>query len=193
MSTGPRTEQARRGAERPGAAGRPWGVSLDIAECLRSGGSWRGTLPLEAFERFAATVASGEDVEVAVRFEPDDLGRARVTGTCGVRAEIVCSLCGSEVKVPVECALDFRLVASEAQAEALMPDLETVVATEDRVSVVALVEDDLLLNLPEAGCDDREECENWAEQRPDAGPVEPAQRTSPFAVLGNWKPHERDN
>ena len=167
--------------------------SLDIAERLRSGGTWRGTLPLEAFERFAATVASAGDVEVAVRLEPDDLGRARVTGSCRVRAEIVCALCGCEVEVSVESPLDFHLVASEAQAQALMPDLETVVATEDRVAVVALVEDDLLLNLPEAGCDDRDECENWAEQRPDVAPVEPARRTSPFAVLGNWKPHERDN
>lgn len=167
--------------------------SLDIAERLRSGGTWRGTLSLEAFERFAATVAGAGDVEVAVRLKPDDLGRARVTGSCRVRAEIVCSLCGCEVEVSVESPLDFRLVASEAQAQALMPDLETVVATEDRVAVVALVEDDLLLNLPEAGCDDRDECENWAEQRPDVAPIEATQRTSPFAVLGNWKPHERDN
>lgn len=149
-------------------------------------------MPLAAFERFAATVAGGGDVEVAVRFEPDDLGRARVTGTCGVPAEVVCSRCGCDVEVSVECALDFRLVASEAQAQALMPDLETVVASEDRVPVAALVEDDLLLNLPEAGCDDRDECENWAEQRADAATAEPI-RMSPFAVLGNWKPHERDN
>lgn len=166
------------------------GPSLDIAEHLRAGGTWRGTLPLTAFERFAATVAGGGDVEVAVRFEPDDRAWARVTGTCGVRAELACSLCGCDVVVPVECDLDFRLVASEAQAQALMPDLETVVATEDRISVVALVEDDLLLNLPESGCDDRDECENWAEQRPDAATAEPA---SPFAVLRNWKPHEQHN
>ena len=172
------------------------GPSLDIAERLRSGGTWRGTLPLEAFERFAATVFGGGDVEVSLRLEPDVLGRARLTGSCGLRAEIVCSLCGCEVEVPVECALDFRLVASEAQAQTLMPDLETVVASEERVSVVALVEDDLLLSLPEAGCDDRVRCENWcenwAEERPGVASREP-ERTSPFAVLGNWKPRERDN
>ena len=147
-------------------------------------------MPLDAFERFAAAVAGGGDVAVAVRFEPDDQAWARVTGTCGVRAEVVCSRCGCDVEVPVECALDFRLVGDEAQAQALMPDLETVVATEDRISVVALVEDDLLLNLPEAGCDDRDECENWAESRPDGVTAEQA---SPFAVLRNWKPHERHN
>lgn len=147
-------------------------------------------MPLDAFERFAATVAGGGDVAVAVRFEPDDVGRARVTGTCSVSAEVVCSHCGCDVEVPIECALDFRLVASEAQAAALMPDLETVVATEDRISVVVLVEDDLLLNLPEAGCADRDECENWAESRPETATAEAA---SPFAVLRNWKPHERDS
>ena len=173
------------------------GHSLDIAERLRSGGTWRGTVPLAAFERFAATVAGGGDVEVAVRFEPDDRARARVTGTCGVHAQVVCAWCGSDVDVLVECAVDFRLVDDETQAQALMPTLETVVASEDRISVVALVEDDLLLSLPEAGCDDRDHCENWrenwAEQRPDVATAEPAPRESPFAVLGNFKPRERDN
>ena len=97
-----------------------------------------------------------------------------------------------DVEVLVECALDFRLVASEAQAHALMPMLEAVVATEDRISVAALVEDDLLLSLPEAGCEDRDHCENWGGQRPDVATAEPARRESPFAVLGNWKPRERD-
>ena len=165
---------------------------LDIAERLRSGGTWRGTLPLTAFERFAAAVAGGGDVEVALRFQPDDLARARVTGTCGVHAIVVCAWCGSDVDVLVQCAVDFRLVASEAQAQALMPTLETVVGTEDRMSIVALVEDDLLLSLPEAGCDDRDHCENWGEQRRDVATAEPARRISPFAVLGNWKPRERD-
>lgn len=169
------------------------GPSLDIAGRLQAGGTWRGTLPLTAFERFAATVTGGGAVEVALRFEPDDLARARVTGRCGVNAQVVCAWCGSDVDVLVECAVDFRLVASEAQAQALMPALETVVETEDRMSVVALVEDDLLLSLPEAGCDDRDECENWAEQRPDGAAAEPARRISPFAVLGNFKPRERDN
>jgi len=172
------------------------GLSLDIAERLRSASTWRGTLPLAAFERFAETVAGGGDVEVAVRFEPDDVARARVTGTCGTRAEVVCAHCGCDVNVVVDCAVDFRLVASETQAQALLPDLETVVASEDRVSVVALVEDDLLLNLPEAGCDDRDDCENWAEQRPDAATARgnpPPNVDSRFAVLGDWKPRERDD
>ena len=169
------------------------GPSLDIAERLQAGGTWRGTLPLAAFERFAATVTGGGDVEVAVRFEPDDLARARVTGTCGVRAQVVCAVCGSDVDVLVECAVDFRLVVSETQAQALMPALETVVAAEDRISVVALVEDDLLLSLPEAGCDDRDHCGNWGEHRSEVATAEPARRENPFAVLGNWKPRARDD
>lgn len=131
-----------------------------------------------------------------MRLEPDDLARARVTGRCGVHAEVVCAWCGSDVDVLVECAVDFRLVASEALAQALMPTLEALVATGDRISVVALVEDDLLLSLPEAGCDDRDRCKSWGEswvgERPDVSTEEPARRESPFAVLGNWKPRERD-
>ena len=156
---------------------------------LRSGACWRGTLPLAEFERFAAAVNRCGDVAVAVRFAEDDRSRARVAGRCSARAEITCARCASEADVGIECELDFRLVATEAEAAALGPTLDTVVAEADAVSIAALVEDDLLLNLPEFGCVDCSTCAAYAEQQaalPDT-PAALEKRPSPFAALATWR------
>lgn len=174
MSTGPLADRCQA-------------LCLDVAELVRTGADWQRSLPLDTFERLCATVNGGGQVEVAVRFARDNAARARVTGRCRANAEVVCARCGAEADVEVTCDVDFRLVASEAQARALMPALDTVVASEDQVSVAALVEDDLLLNLPEFGCSDRDSCANWAEQRPGLDTSADARSTSPFAVLGTWK------
>ena len=161
-------------------------AELAIAEWVHTGASWRGTVPLAAFERFAAAVLSAGDVEVEVRLGDDEAARARVTGRCGVDAVLVCSRCADDAAVRIDCAVDFRLVGSEAEAEALTPMFDTMVASGERVSVAALVEDDLLLNLPEVGCADRETCPHWAEQQADVA-AEPERRESPFAALGALK------
>ena len=158
------------------------GPVLDIAECVRNGARWEGTVPRAAFERLGAA----GDVRVSVRLGDDGLTRGRVTGTCHVVAAVVCAQCANEMEVPTECAIDFRLVADEARAEALTPEYDTLVTAEERVPLAALVEDDLLLGLPEVGCTDRDACPHWAEQRQAMAEVARG-RTSPFAALAALK------
>ena len=170
------------------------GPLLEIADRARTGAVWRGTLPLAAFERFGTATDGGGpvgDVQVAVRLADDGLTRARVTGTCRVVAAIVCARCATEVDVPTECAVDLRLVASEARAEALTPEYDTFVTADERVSVAALVEDDLLLGMPQVGCADRDACPHWAEQRHAMASLAEG-RTSPFAALSALKSARQD-
>lgn len=158
----------------------PW---LDVPELAHAGAAWRGVLPLDAFERLKAAVSSAGDVDVALKFSADDVAQVRVTGTCGVLAQVVCARCSCDVEVRVESVLDFLIVASEAQAQALTPMFDTVMTDDDIVAVGTLVEDDLLLSLPEFACEDWDNCANALELRESQAAYEPEPTKSPFAGL----------
>lgn len=142
------------------------GPQLDVAQLAREGGRWRGTIDVAAFERlgdvlFNVAVSSGakpSSVSAALDFSLDDEGRPRVRGACKVVAPIRCSRCAETVDVEVESHLDFRIVATEAQLEGLMPGLDALVSEDARLPLTTLVEDDILLSIPDRCCADGATC-----------------------------------
>ena len=139
---------------------------LNVARLAREGGRWDGTVKVAAFERLREVLSLGPDepnpdsldVSATLDFALDEEGRPRVQGTCKVVAPIRCSRCAETVEVAVESRLDFRIVPNDAQAAGLMPTLDAVVSGVSSVPLTALVEDDLLLSLPETGCADGATC-----------------------------------
>ena len=133
---------------------------LDVAQLAREGGTWRGTIDVAAFERLGSVLfcvagsskTKASNVSAALDFSQDDEGRPRVRGTCKVVAPICCSRCAETVDVEVASQLDFRVVASDAEVEGLMPALDAVVSEDARLPLTALVEDDILLSIPERCC-----------------------------------------
>ncbi len=61
------------------------------------------------------------------------------------------------------CAIDLCVVTTDAQAAEVADEFDTFVLTDDEVSIVELVEDDLLLALPAQVCKAYDACPN----RPD--------------------------
>ena len=140
---------------------------LDVAQLAREGGSWSGTVDVSAFERLgdvlfkAADSSKGKapNVSVALDFSLDDDGRPRVRGACKVVVPICCSRCAETVDVEVESQLDFRIVSTDAEVEGLMPALDAVVSEDARLPLTALVEDDILLSIPERCCAEGATCD----------------------------------
>ncbi len=141
---------------------------LDVAHLAREGLTWRGTVDVAAFERLGDVLFRGTDpgrakssvVSTALDFSLDGEGRPRVRGTCKLVAPICCSRCAETVDVEVDSRLDFRVVATDAEVESLMPAVDVVVGDAGCLSLTALVEDDLLLSIPDAGCTDPGACAN---------------------------------
>ncbi len=121
--------------------------------------------------RLASVVEVGE-VEVDLRFALDDHGRPHATGVCRLVAKVCCCRCLREAPVDVAGRIDARVVASEAEVQALMPELDAVVG-DGAMPITELVEDDLLMSLPEIACKDRDTC--------------------PHAPIGNDNPAGRDD
>ena len=82
----------------------------------------------------------------------------------------------------VECAIDMRVVGTETEARALMPAFDAVVSADATMRAAELIEDDLLMSVPEIACDDRDRCPHAPQVgRPDDG------RQRPFAGLAALK------
>ena len=139
---------------------------LNVAKLARDGGAWRGTVSVAAFERLGEVLfqdrlsarAEVPSVSAMLDFALDDQGRPRVTGTCKVAAVVCCRRCAETVDVEVESQLDFRVVATDAEAEGLMPAIDVVVNNGPTLPLTALIEDDILLDIPEIGCVDPRAC-----------------------------------
>lgn len=159
---------------------------LDVAQLARDRGTWHGTIAVGAFERLGQVLfeeadpggAASPSVSAALNFALDDEGRPWVRGTCQVVAPIRCRRCAETVVVEVESQLDYRIVATDAQAEALMPSYDLVVSNDARLALTALLEDDILLSIPERCCADGSKCRHareteMAARQADVPPAKP--------------------
>lgn len=154
---------------------------LALVELATRGDGWRGALPVGLFQRLRSVVAGG-DVDARLRFRLEE-GRAHVHGECRLVARICCSRCLEDKDVEVVAELDFRVVGSEAEAEALPPGIDAVVAKES-VLATELIEDDLLMSLPEFACADRDSCPDAPKTLAFGGDRD----AGPFAALRSLKP-----
>ncbi len=172
------------------------GLSVDPEQLARKRATWCGNVPVSSFHR-AASLINNDAASVALElaFELDDAGLCLVTGSATVNARIRCHRCLELIDHAVEAVIEMRVLRSEAQAQGLTPDYDTVVLPAGKTSIQALVEDDLILSVPGRVCD-VQACANapamsYAAEKAaqkagdDAG--EDEQSESPLAVLAALK------
>lgn len=160
-------------------------------ELARKHGRFTDEISITAFPRVGAFVLGDGSVSVDLNFARDEQSRSRVRGSVRMRVALQCQRCLAPVERTLDVQIDICVVASDAQASELADELEPFVLDEETVSIVDLIEDDLLLALPIQVCAAYEDCPN----RPQLSfPVEtPEQhvmkqaRPNPFGVLVELK------
>ncbi len=103
--------------------------------------------------RFSQLVDLGSTAEVELAFAFDDDGHAHVSGYAEVGAGLVCHRCSESLTRTIRVPLSVCLVADEQLATALSVDREVLVTDGSGVTLAELVEDDLILGLPERLCE----------------------------------------
>ena len=161
-------------------------------ELARKGGQFSGEIPLAAFPRLRSLVLGDGSVAVELGFMRDDEGLSRVRGRAVLAPMLQCQRCLEPVARRLDVAIDLCVVRSEEQAAEMAEQFDTFVLTEDDVSIVDLVEDDLLLALPSQVCNAYDACPNQPElvfpAADGAGVGEKeAARPNPFGVLAGLK------
>jgi len=131
---------------------------LRVSRLAADGESLQGQWPLSALDRLAdATVRAADGADESVTWQV--AGRLKrpssateevwmtVQAACTVHQ--ICQRCLQPVAIPLQVDRDLRFVATEAEAERLDEDMEEDVLAEGTgIDLRALIEDELLLELP---------------------------------------------
>lgn len=158
---------------------------VDLRRLGDDGASLGGVMPLAGRERLAGSLVESTgtaSAEVRVSREPG--GEIVARGRVDARLALQCQRCLGAVTVPVHADFRVAVVATEADAEG---HDEAVVALDDRLDVFALLEDELILELPVVALHDADStCAHARHHFGPPGEPEP-ERENPFAVLAELK------
>ena len=112
-------------------------------------GRLSGTLPAGWLDRLPQAVDRAADpVRVNLDFRRDAMGRTSIGGRLEVPVRLICQRCLESFEVNLDATLDVLVVRSEGEAAAKHRDGEAVHIEGDSLSLVDLIEDELLLALP---------------------------------------------
>lgn len=148
-------------------------------------------ISLEDLPRLSTLMADDvcQPLNVVLAFAETTEGRTRVCGEVSGNITLVCNGCAEPVSHELALGFDCLIIASEALAVELGGEADVVIADGPEVTVARIVEDEILLALPERLCSS-EPCERAPVlDYPAATAGEPAAREptagteNPFGVL----------
>lgn len=123
-------------------------LDVEYRRLARDRGDLTGNVPLDRFLRLRDQLLSVDgEVSVALAFSTRR-HRPSVRGQASVDVEVTCQRCMEPMPMRLEVFIDTLIVESEESMAALPPEEDGVICGDKRISVVDLIEDDLLINLP---------------------------------------------
>jgi len=152
------------------------------------GGLGPGRLP-----RLAGEVGADWPGRFELRFGRDQEGRAVVKGWVRLTLYLTCQRCMGEMALPVDAGISWGLLHTEAESDGLPEALDPVVVGEGPVNPWGLLEDELLLAIPNVPRHPAGACPGGAQAvlGPTAGasgsPPGVPEKDNPFAVLAVLK------
>lgn len=153
------------------------------------GKTLEGSLALEGMSRLVALLHdSAGSARFALRFGFDDEGQARVLGRIEAQPVMLCQRCLEPLRVDVICDVSLALVPEGADTTKLDPRYEPLMVGEAPQRLSDLIEDEIILALPNFARHRRGECQMppGADAGGD-GTEQESTRENPFSVLESLK------
>lgn len=146
-----------------------------------------GALPVAVFDRLVEMVV---DPESEVRIELDftkEGKQALIVGRIRADLQLVCQSCLQALDFPVDLGCRLGVVSSLQEADRLDIDCEPLLFDGEKLSLVDLIEDEILLALPDYPKHDDDCIQQRSSKDPDFDEVEPEKANNPFSVLAKLK------
>ncbi len=162
---------------------------IDPWHAVQAGASFAGIVPLDCLPRLAeAVLGSDGPCRYELAFGRDPQGRAVALGRVSMTLHLICQRCLGELAVPVDVPIALALVRVAAGADVLglaavddLPEeLDPMPLGRDPIRPLDLVEDELLLAVPQIPLHPAQDCRPARSQVAES-PA--ARRDNPFAVL----------
>lgn len=154
------------------------------------GKTFSGAIRLDSLPRLSRCLLdAGGDVRFDLRFARDAERRAVLTGRLSTELALECQRCLEAVIMPLAVDVAVAFVEGIDQAGRLPDALDPCLVEEGEVSFRDLLEDELLLLLPQVAMHQAGACESRLTSRSGVAPVVKEERSSinPFAVLAELK------
>ncbi len=148
-----------------------------------------GSIKIAALERLSdLAVENNGDVKVELAFSKEGK-RAIITGRLAAALTIECQACLQTMQWPLDISFKLGVVTSVFEADQLEIECEPLIFESGRVSLNAIVEDEILLALPdypkhEYDCIKRSSQENRENIEQE---IRPKRADNPFSVLAKLK------
>lgn len=155
-------------------------------QLARSGRSLQGQIPVARMWRLAETLCStAGEIVIDLRLRRGDYGRIYLEGVIHGELQLVCQRCLEPFPWAAYCEVRLGLVPTLMSEAQLEPGYEPLVAEEDSpLSLVTVVEDELILGLPIVPMHAESQCPR-AVLSEAAAELDSDKKESPFAVLNN--------
>lgn len=167
---------------------------IDPRRLASQGAGFTGSVNLGELPRLReALLDSSGSAEFSLEFYRDNRKRARIKGQ--VRAELVleCQRCLGAMTLPVDALLDLAVIQVPEEAERLPESCDPVWVEEDTLRLLDLVEDELILAIPQVPRHEPDLC-RMADAHPVNGEAtdqeqedDASDKPNPFAVLAGLK------
>ncbi len=109
----------------------------------------RGTVELSRFKRFCELLANpAGQVNVSLEFGLDDRHRRIVEGSIETCVAVLCQRCLEQTGIQLKESFKLGIVETEAQIERLPDDVDPWLSTDVRLSLVDILEEQLILAMP---------------------------------------------
>lgn len=122
----------------------PWRLA-GSGECLE------GSVKLSELQGVADALGESQDAQVDYRleFSRDSHRRPRIAGRVECALELQCQRCLEPFTYPVDARLDVTVLEVDAEAQRLDDQTDPLLAEDGRISLLKLIDEELLLALPQ--------------------------------------------
>lgn len=171
-------------------------VQVDPYRLAEQGREYDGVLPLRQMKRLSPLLATDEGgATVSLRFGVDEMGVRFLQGSIRVSLQLRCQRCLEPMAWPVDTELALGFVDSTAEADRLPGGYEPYIVESVPLVLGDIIEDELLLSLPQIPMHDLDNCpaQEYVEPQDEQdAQQDKAGQDNPFQVLADLKTPDKD-